>query len=127
MSKSDKKNYLTAGFFVALLSYILLFVGIKFVLGNEIVTKNMIAFAGLSILAGVITSLLMLYKLKILYTSFITGLTVGFLLMYRTFLQEASDWRDLIGLLSLFVFTMIGLVVGMSAQLGYRLFKKYKL
>lgn len=127
MSKPDKKDCLVTGFTVAFLSFVLLFVGIKFILGNEIITKNIIAFAGFSILAGIIVSLLMLYRLKILYTSFIIGLVVGFALMYRTFLQEASDWRDLIGLLSLFVFTVLSLGIGMLVQLGYRLFKKYKL
>lgn len=127
MSKPDKKDCLVTGFMVAILSFILLFVGIKFILGNEIITKNIIAFAGFSILAGIIVSLLMLYRLKILYTSFIIGLVVGFALMYRTFLQEASDWMDLIGLLSLFVFTVLSLGIGMLVQLGYHLFKKYKL
>jgi hypothetical protein len=127
LSKSDKRDYLIVGFIVATLSFVLLFVGIKFILGNEIVTKNIIAFAGFSILVGVIISLLMLYKLKILYTSFIIGLVVGFALMYRTFLQEASDWRDLIGLLSLFAFAILSLGIGISAQLGYHLFKKYNL
>ena len=127
MTKPDKKDYLVTGFIVAFLSFVLLFVGIKFILGNKIVTKNIIAFAVFSILAGIIVSLLMIYKLKILYTSFIIGLVVGFALMYRTFLQEASDWRDLIGLLSMFVFTVLSLGIGMLVQLGYHLFKKYKL
>ncbi len=127
MSKSDKKNYLKAGFIVAFLSFILLFVGIKFILGNEIVTKNIIAFASFSILAGIITLLLMLFEFKIVYTSFIIGLVVGFLLMYRAFLQDIPGWKDLIGLISMFAFTIISLVIGTLTQLGYHLFKKYKL
>ncbi len=127
MSKSDKKNYLKAGFIVSFLSFILLFVGIKFILGNEIVTKNIIAFASFSILAGIITLLLMLFEFKIVYTSFIIGLVVGFLLMYRAFLQDIPGWKDLIGLISMFAFTIISLVIGTLTQLGYHLFKKYKL
>lgn len=127
MSKSDKKNYLKAGFIVAFLSFILLFVGIKFILGNDIVTKNIIAFASFSILAGITTSLLRSFEFKIIYTSFIIGLTVGFLLMYRAFLQDIPGWKDLIGLISMFAFTIISLVIGTLAQLGYHLFKKYKL
>ena len=126
MSKSNEKNYLIIGLIAAFSSFVLLFVGIKFILGIEIVTKNIIAFAGFSILVGITTSLLMLYQLKIVYTAFIIGLAVGFILMYRTFLQETSDWRDLIGFLSLFMFTVISLGIGALAQLGYRLFKKYR-
>jgi len=127
MSKPNEKNCLITGLITAFLSFILLFIGIRFILGNEIVAKNIIAFAAFSILAGITTSLLMLYQLKIVYTSFIIGLAVGFLLMYRAFLQEASDWKDLIGLLSLFAFTIVGLGIGALAQFGYHLFKKYKL
>ena len=127
MSKPNKKDYLIIGFITAFSSFILLFIGIKFILGNEVVAKNIIAFAAFSILAGMTTSLLMFYRLRIVYTGFLVGLAIGFLLMYRTFLQEASDWRDLIGLLSLFAFTIVGLGVGALAQSGYHLFKKYKL
>lgn len=126
MLKSNKKDYLIAGFTTAFLSFILLFIGIKFVLGNEIVKKNIIAFAGFSTLVGIITLFLVLFKLKIVYTSFITGLIVGFLLMYRTFLQDMSGWGDLIGLISMFMFTILALGIGILAQLGYNLFEKYK-
>ena len=95
MSKLNKKNCLIIGLITTFSSFILLFIGIRFILGNEIVAKNIIAFAIFSILSGITISLLMLYQLKIVYTGFIIGLAVGFLLMYRTFLQEASDWRDL--------------------------------
>ena len=127
MSKPNKKNCLIIGLITAFSSFILLFIGIRFILGNEIVTKNIIAFAAFSILSGITISLLMLYQLKIVYAGFIIGLAVGFLLMYRTFLQEASDWRDLIGLLSLFAFTIVSLGAGALGQFGYHLFKKYKL
>lgn len=127
MSKTNKRDCLIIGLITAFSSFILLFIGIKFILGNEIVAKNIITFAAFSILAGITISLLMLYQLKIIYAGFIIGLAVGFLLMYRAFLQEVTDWRDLIGLLSLFAFTIIGLGTGALAQFGYHLFKKYKL
>lgn len=126
MSKPNRK-YLETGFIVAFISFALLFVGIKFILGNEIATKNMIASAGFSVLAGITASLLMSYGFKIAYTCFIVGLTVGFILMYRVFLQSESGWKDLIGLVSMFAFTLVSLIIGALAQLGYHLFKKYDL
>lgn len=125
MSKSNKKDYLTVGFAVAVLSFVLLFIGTKFVLGNEIAAKNIVALAGFSIAAGTTASLLVFYELKIILISLIIGLTVGFILMYRVFLQEASDWRNLIGLLSLFIFTVISTGAGVLIQLGYHFFEKW--
>lgn len=126
MSRPDKKNYLITGLTVAILSFVLLFVGIKFILGNEIAAKNIIAFTSFSILAGVTASLLVLYELRITFISFIIGLTVGFILMYRTFLRETSDWKDLIGLLSVFIFTVTSLGIGILAQIGYHFFRKWE-
>lgn len=127
MSKSNKKNYLIAGIAAAFLSFILLFIGIKVVLGNDIVTRNIMAFMGFSTLVGIIISVSVLFGFRIVYSSFAVGLAVGFLLMYRAFFQDMSGWSDLIGLISMFAFALIGLGAGVLGQLGYKLFRKYRL
>lgn len=126
MWKIDKKHYLVAGLTTAFISFILILVGIKFVLGNEINTSNIVAFISFSVLVGILTSLLVLFKLRIAYTSFMVGLAFGFFEMYRAFLNGMSGWGDLVGLISMFMWTIVGLGVGIIAQLGYYLFKKHK-
>ena len=46
-----KKNYLIIGLIAAVISFILLFVGVGVVLGNESTTGNIVAFTGFSILS----------------------------------------------------------------------------
>lgn len=113
------------GFPAFLISFILLFIGVRFILGNEVILKNIMAFTIFSLLVGILTSLLIFFKLKIAYLCFWAGLALGFFIMYRTFLGDSSGWEDLIGIISLFTWSLMGLGLGLLGQFGYYLFRKY--
>lgn len=83
----DKKNSWIIGLIVMLLSFVMLLMGIKVILGNELVVKNLVAFSGFSILAGTIALLLVFFRFKIVFMFFILGLVIGFFEMYRAFIS----------------------------------------
>lgn len=126
MINLERKHYWIIGISIAAFSFIMFFIGIKVVLGNEINFNNIVALLGFSLLMGIITLLLLYFKLKISFLSFIAGLVFGFIVMYLNFLNNLSGWGDLIGILSLFTWTIIGLGLGLLMQLGYFLYKKFK-
>lgn len=122
----EKKDYRSVGLGVALVSFLILLVGIVGVLDNELTIKNMVAFFSFSVLAGLISSCMLYYSFKIALALFSAGLALGFFEMYRAFLGGMSGWGDLIGILSLFVWTSMGLGAAVLAQLGYYLYNKIK-
>ena len=119
-----KKNYLVIGLIAAVISFILLFVGVGVVLGNEFTTGNIVAFTGFSILVGSLVALMIFFTYKIVFFTFIAGLVIGFFEMYRAFMSGMSGWGDLIGLLSLFIWTVSGLGSGICAEVGYHFYKR---
>ncbi|MBY0122091.1 hypothetical protein [Bacillus sp. S/N-304-OC-R1] len=124
MPKSNKKIYWTSGLLVAVLSFILHLVGISVILGSEINMKNLAAFLGFSIAAGLITLLLVRFRFKIALTLFLAGLFIGFFEMYLLFLRDSSGWGDLAGLISLFMWVFIGIGLGVFAELGVYYYRK---
>lgn len=121
-----RKNYWIIGLGIAAFSFIMFFIGIKVILGNEININNFVSMLGFSVLTGIIVLFLIYFNLRISFLSFITGLVFGFIIMYLNFMNEMSGWGDLIGILSLFIWTAIGLVLGLLLQLGYFLYGKLK-
>ena len=77
MIKIEKKQYWTVGLILTILSFILFFVGVKFVLGNDVNLKNIIAYGGFSILVGVISAILVFFRFQIAFLGFIFGLVIG--------------------------------------------------
>lgn len=109
-----------------MLSFIMLFTGIKAILGSQITLKNIIAYVIFSALVGIVAAVLVFTRLKIALISYVLGLILGFIQMYKAFFNGMSGWGDLIGLISLFTWIIIGLCLGLLIQLGYFLFKRYK-
>ncbi len=126
MFKLEKKNYLFLGAIIGILSFVLLFIGVKFVLGNEVNFNNMIAYLIFSLLAGGLASLLVFFRLKIAFLIYNIGLLIGYFEMYRAFLNGMGGWGDLVGVLSLFIWAAIGLGIGLVIQLGLYLYKRFK-
>lgn len=121
-----RKNYWIIGLGIAAFSFIMFFIGVKVILGNEININNFVSLLGFSVLTGIIVLFLIYFNLRISFLSFITGLVFGFIIMYLNFMNEMSGWGDLIGILSLFTWTAIGLVLGLLLQSGYFLYGKLK-
>lgn len=126
MLKIEKNQYWKIGLVTMIATFILLFIGVKVVLGNEVFIENIIAYTIFSVLVGIVAACLVFFKLKLAFVSFILGLIVGFFEMYRAFLKDMSGWGDLAGIISLLMWVVIGLVVGLVFQLAYYLSKKHK-
>lgn len=111
---------------VAIFAYILLFAGIRFVLDHPVTMRNLIAYAGFSVMLGLVSAALSLMKPRIAHSIFNLGIIIGFIAMYRAFFSDLSGWEELSGLLSLFIWILIGLGTGLLAQLGLHLFHRFK-
>lgn len=94
----------------------LLLIGIGVVLDQPLTTSNAITIAAYGLAAGMFTGALAFLGLKIGVIVFLIGLTIGFIEMFRSFLFGSSGFEDLAGLLSLFIFTAFGLVLGVIIE-----------
>nr|WP_319488244.1 hypothetical protein [uncultured Caproiciproducens sp.] len=121
-----KKNFWIIFFLVAILSFALLFTGVKYLLGNPITLQNIFAYSILSLIFGAVSSTLYLLELKIMCAVFALGLIIGYFDMFLTFLNGRSGWEDLVGLLSLFTWMTIGLFLGTVLQLGWYFYYRIK-
>lgn len=124
MLNLKEKNYWIIGLSIAFFSFIMFFIGVKVILGNEININNIVSILGFSVLTGIIALFLIYFNLRISFVAFIAGLVFGFIVMYLNFMNEMSGWGDIIGILSLFTWTIIGLGLGLLLQFGYFLYKK---
>ena len=102
----------------------LLILGIKYVLGQDLVIMNVVAFAAFSIVIGLLAGAMLFYKLRKAFSIFIIGLLIGFFEMYRLFIAGPKEFGDLAGILSLFIFTAFGLVIGLVVEAIFYLVKK---
>lgn len=120
------KNYGKIAGVTIIISLFLLILGVKYVLGQDLVVRNFIAFAIISVLVGTITGALLFYKLKIAYFIFTAGLLVGFIELFRSFISGNDGWGDLVGILSLFIYTSFGFVIGIIIEGVLFILKKNK-
>lgn len=121
-----EKNQLLRGVGLAVLSFILLVVGVGILLGASLHLQNLAVYFVFSLLAGFIYLLLSGYQLTIVLFLFMTGLLVGFIEMYRAFWQGLEGWGEIIGILALLIWPTIGIVLGVLIQIGVYLYKKYQ-
>lgn len=107
-------------------SMFLLILGVRYVLGQDLVIMNFVAFASFSVVVGIIAGALLMYKLNKAFYIFTVGLVIGFTELFRSFLASNNGWGDLVGILSLFIFTSFGLVIGLIVEGVLFLIKKNK-
>ena len=122
----ERKQFWLVGLGFSVLSFILLLIGVSQVLGNTIVLANIVAYLVFSLLVGAVIGALGYFSLKLAFSFTVTGLLVGFIEMYRAFIAGLSGWGDLIGILSLFIWVIVGIGIGLTTQLGVDLYKKAK-
>jgi len=127
MKQDNKNRVLTVGLIVSIISFLVLYVGVKVVLSNEIIMTNIIAYIILSLILGGITSILYYFKLNIAVMLFSLGIVIGSFEMYRKFIDGMDGWGDLAGLMSFLAWIIIGLSSGLVVQLIVHLYKKMKL
>lgn len=73
------KNYGKIAISIIFISMFLLILGIKYVLGQDLVIMNLLAFAAFSIVIGVLAGAMLLYNLRKAFYIFAIGLLIGFL------------------------------------------------
>ena len=118
------KNYGKIAGFIIVASLFLLILGVRYVLGQELVIMNFIAFAAFSIVAGVTAGAMLLYNLHKAFYLFTFGLAIGFIDLFRSFIINPEGNGDIIGILSLFMFSAFGLVIGIIIEAVLYLIKK---
>ena len=104
------------GFFSGLTSFVLLILGVRTILGQELVWKNYIAFGAFGLIVGILSSLLLFYNLKIAFRIFMAAVVLGFAELFRSFLMNTGGFGDLAGILGLFIITSFGLGIGLMIQ-----------
>ena len=110
------KNYGKIAGFIIVASLFLLILGVRYVLGQDLVIMNFIAFAAFSIVAGVVAGAMLFYHLHKAFYLFTIGLAIGFIDLFRSFIINTEGNGDLIGILSLFMFSAFGLVIGIIVE-----------
>ncbi len=119
-------NYVKNGVITMFLSLFLLILGVRYVLGQELELMNLLAFLAFSLAVGSISGAMLFYKLKIAFYLFSVGLAIGFFDLFRSFIVNTGGFGDLAGILSLFIFTSFGLVIGVIVEAIIYLVKKKK-
>ena len=122
--KLGKKKHCMLGLIVTVVSFILFFVGVKYVLLSNLDLKNIVFYFAFSVLLGLISGALVFWKFKIASWGLFIGLVIGFFEMYRAFFNRMSGWGDLVGVFTLFAFIIMGLGAGIIGQFVYFIYKK---
>lgn len=126
MLKLERKYYWIVGLSIAVISFILFFIGVRVVCDNEVTIGNLVAYGVFGATAGFIASLLVFFRLKLAFIAYILGWIVGYFEMYRSFINGMSGWGDLIGVISLFTWMAIGLGIGILSEIGRYVYMKSK-
>jgi hypothetical protein len=124
--KQENKKALFHLALIALPSFLIFFIGIKFVLGNTVTVQNVLAYIGFSILLGFVSTAFYSFRMKLACYIFDAGILAGFIGMYLSFSKDMDGWEDLTGIVSLLIWIVLGFAAGLIAQLAYYLFLKYK-
>lgn len=112
------------GFFTGLGSFILLILGVRTILGHTLIINNYLTFAVFGLTVGIISSLLLFYKLGIAFRMFMVVLVLAFAEMFRSFLMMDNEFSEAIGILSLFIISSFGLAISVIVEFLVKLIRK---
>ena len=105
--------------------FVLFLIGVGGVLGASLQTANILAFAVTSLVIGGFFALFAAFRWNIASVIFALGVLVGFVLMFVQFGKGTGDgFSDLAGLLSMFMFAVGGLILGVVVQVLVLIFRK---
>jgi hypothetical protein len=119
-----ENNYGKIGVVAGLVSFVLLVVGLRNVLGHDMEILNFVAFSVFSLIIGIAFTTLLFYKLKIAFYMFSVVFVIAFFELFRSYIQDINGQGDLIGILSLFIITSFGLGLALIVQFAVRLIIK---
>lgn len=117
MKTNKIKNALPAGLIVAVTNFILLYIGVRFILGNTVDWRNIIAYTIVSLIIGVLSFALFLIKPRVGFYIFDAGILLAFVYMFYVFSKDSDGWGDLAGLMSFFMIVLIALGIALLVQL----------
>ncbi len=126
MKEHNLKYGIFSGLSVAFFSFLFLVIGVRFILSNDLVIQNIIAFLILSIILGGISAIFIYYRLKIAAVVFLAGILIGFVNLYTMFMKDLSGWGDLAGFMAFLGWIIIGFISGIITQLVIYLYQKWK-
>lgn len=121
-----KKNAYYIGLLFSVVTFILFYVSVGFVLKQEITLQNYIAYFVFSLLVGLIVMTFAKMKHNLGLIIFSVFYVLAFAMMIYSFMSDLSGWQDLAGLLQMMFTLGIGLVLGSLAQLFLHLTDKKK-
>ncbi|ARD47299.1 hypothetical protein SporoP37_03550 [Sporosarcina sp. P37] len=117
-------RYWKVGFFASLISFVLLILGVRTILGHDLVVNNYLTFAVFGLIVGIVSSLLLFYQLPIAFKMFMVTLVLAFAEMFRSFLMMDNEFSEAIGILSLFIISSFGLAISVIVQFIVKLLRK---
>ncbi|HLR09833.1 MAG TPA: hypothetical protein VK120_00410 [Sporosarcina sp.] len=119
-----ERHFGKVGVFTGIVTFVLLVVGLRNIIGQQVEVMNFIAFVIFGLIIGIIFATMLFYKLNIAVSIFTIAYIVGFFDMFRSFIANPDEQGGAIGILSLFIFTSFGLGLSLFIEFGIRLFKK---
>lgn len=126
MFNLTKRQYWLVGLIIAIITFVLVFIGAKVVLGNEVTIENLVTYIVFALLVGGLTATMVFFNLKALFILFLTGLLIGFFGMYYAFINDMTGWGDLVGIILLLTGCVMGLGTGIVIQFMIYAYKKFK-
>lgn len=112
------------GLFSGIVSFVLLVIGLRNVLGHDVEIMNFIAFIIFGLIIGISFSSILFYQLKVAFPIFGIAVIIAFFDMFRSFILDIDGQGDTIGMLSLFIFSSFGLGLALLVEFIVRLIKK---
>lgn len=110
---------------VATLLFVLIYAGMMFVADRDI-SSNILAYAGVSLVIGLVTAAFYHFNLKYAFYIFLVGILIGLFEMYRNFMTEQNGWEDLAGIVSIMFWIVVGFFAGLIVQGTVYLYKRNK-
>jgi hypothetical protein len=107
------------------LSFILIFFGLKMAAGALLSLQNSLLLLGFCVMIGAISSAFYRFNLKAAWIFFNAGVIAGLFELYRTLFKDLNGWEDLAAIASLFTWIMIGIGTGLTLQLILYLYQKF--
>lgn len=123
--KQYKQSYIIGGIF-AVLTFLLFYYGVAFVLKQDIILKNIIGFLVFSLVVGLISGIFASLGRKYGLIIFILGYALGFGSMFVSFYSELSGWEDLIGFLQMLMILGIATALGALMEIAFHFIDKSK-
>lgn len=124
--RSLEQHFGKFGAFTGIVSFILLVVGLRNVLGQEVEVMNFIAFVIFGLIIGISFSSILFYRLKIAFPIFGIAVIIAFFDMFRSFILDIEGQGDILGILSLFIFSSFGLGLALLIEFIVRIIKRNK-